>query len=202
MKWLALLASTLFISSTAFAHHNLEHSLAEFDPAAPNAEELLEQFDKIYEQETGESSHPFGRIDESSPEDTCYRETCVVWAYVVKSEQRLYLFSYGKQIGTWLISSGTGSKTPNFDRHPDGRMYRKYTSSKYPGGDWNGLGNMPYAVFIQGGYAHHGTPKANWKRLGTKASHGCIRSHPTNGEYFFDLVRTYGIKNTWITVTQ
>lgn len=202
-KWLALVASSLFIlSTTSFAHTTKKASLEEFDPSAPNAEQVLEEFDKIYEQETGESAFPWGRVNQFSPEQGCYRESCVAWAYVRRSEQRLYLMSYGRQIATWLISSGTGNKTPNFDRNPDGRMYRKYTSKKYPGGDWMGLGNMPYAVFITGGYAHHGTPRANWKRLGTKASHGCIRAHPKNGEYFFDLVKTYGPQNTWITVTE
>jgi hypothetical protein len=201
-KWFALVASVFLIQTTAHAKTSKPATLEEFDPSAPNAEQILEEFDKVYEQETGESSHPFGRIENLDPAEGCFRESCAVWAYIRRSEQRLYLLSYGRQIGTWLISSGTGNKTPNFDRHPDGRMYKKYTSKAHPGGDWMGLGNMPYAVFIQGGYAHHGTPKANWKKLGTKASHGCIRAHPDNGSYFFDLVSTYGIQNAWITVTE
>lgn len=56
-----------------------------------------------------------------------------------------------------------GYETPNFDRSLEKplRIYKQYTSSKYPGGDWNGLGNKPFAVFIKGGFAIHGTPAVN-----------------------------------------
>jgi len=59
---------------------------------------------------------------------------------------------------------------------------------------------MPYAVFISGGYAIHGTTRGNWSRLGKPASHGCIRLHPDNGQIFNVLVRRNGISNVWITV--
>jgi len=73
-------------------------------------------------------------------------------------------------------------------------------SSKFPGGDYNGLGNMPYAVFVDGGFAIHGTTRGNWPLLGQVASHGCIRVHPDNGFIFNRLVRQHGVKNTWITI--
>lgn len=59
---------------------------------------------------------------------------------------------------------------------------------------------MPYAVFIEGGFAIHGTTVGNFKYLGTRASHGCIRLHPDNGRIFNHLVRQYGIRDTWVTV--
>ena len=98
--------------------------------------------------------------------------------------------------------------TPNFDKHPDGRIYNAYTSTKFPGGNYIvtvngkkvGLGNMPYAVFIRGGFAIHGTGTGNWPKLGRVASHGCIRIHPDNARLFNALVRQYGVSNTWITV--
>ena len=86
------------------------------------------------------------------------------------------------------------------DRHPDGRVYTAHTSGKYPGGDYKGLGNMPYAVFIYRSYAIHGTPEGNWKYLGAKASHGCIRIHPDYAQYFNSIVRDAGVANVWVTV--
>lgn len=69
-----------------------------------------------------------------------------------------------------------------------------------PGGDYNGLGNMPYAVFVRGGYAIHGTTKGNWPKLGTPASKGCIRLHPDNGFIFNRLVRAVGVRAAWVSV--
>ena len=101
----------------------------------------------------------------------------------------------------WPTSTGRRfHKTPHFDQHPNGRIYDSYSSNEFPGGDYNGLGNMPYAVFISGGYAIHGTIQSNWHKLGKRASKGCLRLHPENGFIFNRLVRTVGISSTWITV--
>lgn len=172
----------------------------ELNPFDPRVEEHLQEYDRWYEAETGLPSH-IGDGDALMAAPSCYRASCPVWARVVKSEQRLYLYLNGGLSATWLVSTGMpGFGTPNFDRHPDGRIYERYSSRTYPGGDWMGLGNMPYAVFISGGFAIHGTPEANWPRLGSRASHGCIRLHPSNGKYFNRLVRANGIGRVWITV--
>ena len=63
-----------------------------------------------------------------------------------------------------------------------------------------GMGNMPYVVFIRGGYAIHGTTPGNFAKLGTPASHGCIRLHPVNARIFYELVKLTGLADTWITV--
>ncbi len=176
----------------------------EFDPFAADAEETLKAYDEYYQSETGES--PFLS---TSPAvmlwgATCYRISCPVWIRVNKATQTLSLYLNGSTTPVvYLVSTGIkGRNTPNFDTHPDGRIYNKYTSSKYPGGDYNGLGNMPYAVFISGGFAIHGTPKGNWVKLGKQASHGCIRVHPDNAKYINQLVRANGVSNVWITVDQ
>lgn len=131
----------------------------------------------------------------------CVRESCDVWAEISLSEQSMNLYVEGNLMGTYDVSTGVkGYSTPKMERHPSGPIYDEYTSTKYPGGDYKGLGNMPYAVFLKGGYAIHGTPKGNWGMLGKKASHGCVRLHPTNGKYFNRLVRKYGTQNTWISI--
>lgn len=176
-----------------------ESGLEELNPFDPNVEQLLQSFDEVYENETGLSAHLF----EGLPFDkrACSRSQCTVWLQIVKSSQTAYLYVNGWLQRSFKVSTGvSGFNTPNFDTHPDGRIYDRYTSTKYPEGDYNGLGNMPYAVFIRGGFAVHGTPQGNWRRLGTPASHGCIRMLPDNAYYFNRLVRQYGVGDTWITV--
>lgn len=172
----------------------------EFDPNDPNAEAILEAYDRYYQEVTGIDPHLEGYGELFTPIGGCYRQSCAVWAHVNKATQRMKLYIDGTLVDTFKTSTGTGNRTPNFDKNPDGRIYTAYTSRKFPGGDYNGLGNMPYAVFIRGGFAIHGTPRSNWKYLGSKASHGCIRIHPDNARWFNSLVRQAGVRNTWITV--
>ncbi len=177
-----------------------DSALDELDPNDPNIEAKLDALDQAYETETGMSAHlptPNLRLWAGG----CRRETCAVYAHVSKARQLLSLYVNGQLVGQFQTSTGAkGHGTPNFDQNPNGRIYDKYMSKAYPGGDYNGLGNMPYAVFIKGGFAIHGTGKSNWPKLGTAASHGCIRVHPDNAYRFNRLVREYGVANTWITV--
>ena len=208
---LALLLTVSAFSAPSFAQDVTADDdsaptwMDELDPFDANTPELLRQMDLIYEQETGESAH----LDTNAVElmqatgQDCNRLSCPVWARVNKVTQTLSLYLNGNSspMAVWPVSTGVrGRTTPDFDRHPDGRIYNKYSSKKYPGGDYKGLGNMPYAVFIQGGFAIHGTPSGNWSKLGKRASHGCIRVHPDNAKNFNGMVRSNGIANVWITV--
>lgn len=195
MRSLLLVLLVLSFNLSAFASQESQ----ELDPFSPNVEQVLKEYDKVYLEETGLS--PFLPKSFRPVWKTCVRSKCKVWIQVVKSTQLAYLYINGQHAETWKVSTGVaGRGTPNFDKHPNGRVYDKYTSSKYPGGDFQGLGNMPYAVFIEGGFAIHGTPKSNWPKLGKKASHGCIRLHPTHAQTFNRLVRQYGIYESWVTV--
>jgi lipoprotein-anchoring transpeptidase ErfK/SrfK len=131
------------------------------------------------------------------------RKEARIWLEISKASQHLYLHIDGELIDSFKVSTGLKKyETPLFDKQPSGPQFTKYSSKKYPGGNYNGLGNMPYVIFIQGGYAIHGTTVGNFKKLGYKASHGCIRLHSDNAKIVFELVKTAGIKNTWITVRE
>lgn len=202
---LALGHSTLASANESIENSEIKNMADELDPFDPNIEQTLEIYDSIYEEETGLSARIGGEFEfnEFSELTSCRQITCKVWARVSKSEQQLYLYVDGMQQAVWPVSTGiNGRNTPNFETHPNGRIYDRYTSKKFPGGDFNGLGNMPYAVFISGGFAIHGTAKSNWKNLGRKASHGCVRLHPDNGFTFNRLVRANGIANVWISVQE
>lgn len=177
-----------------------ENQIGELNPFDPDIEKQLNAYDAKYILENGEAPYYFEDL-EFNFMNGCRRDSCAIWLQIVKSTQTAYLYINGALFDTFKVSSGLPRyETPNFDKHPNGRIYTKYSSTKYPGGDYNGLGNMPYAVFIHGGFAVHGTPKGNWSKLGQKASHGCVRMHPDKGRIFNSLVRQYGIYNTWITI--
>ncbi|MEQ1553793.1 MAG: L,D-transpeptidase, partial [Ferruginibacter sp.] len=131
----------------------------------------------------------------------CKGKDCLLYAEINKQTQQLLLYIEGKLVDTFLVSTGISKyDTPNLNLKPSGPVFAKYTSKKFPGGNYKGLGNMPYAVFLRGGYAIHGTTTGNFAKLGTKASHGCIRLHPTNAKIFSELVKKVGLKDTWVTI--
>lgn len=143
----------------------------------------------------------FASIDASTANEDCYQSGCVVFINVDKVRQEATIYIDGIPTYQWPVSTGgKGFLTPNFDRHPSGPVYQKKSSSLFPGGDYKGLGNMPYAITIRGAFAVHGTVKSNWRLLGQTASHGCVRLHPENAKILNKLVLKYGLKNTWITV--
>lgn len=204
---LLAVAIALFITAAlpAFAANYQESNvLDELDPFSSNIDQQLEKLDREYRAQT--NRRPWmERLRRTAPTNQvfsgCYRGSCKVYAHVRRSDQRLYLTVEGNSYAEWPVSTGAaGHETPNFDRHPNGRIYDQYTSTTFPGGNYKGLGNMPYAVFIEGGFAVHGTSAGNWKYLGRPASHGCIRVHPDNGLIFNQLVRQYGAQNVWIQV--
>lgn len=206
MKLSILLAAILMTTGISMPSHAASAKaqsfgpIGEIDPYDPDIETELRINDYFYGDGTDVNTY----LEDDNLQGLtggCYRESCAVWAYVSLSAQSITIFYNGERQGTWPVSTGVaGRSTPSFDTHPNGRIYDAYTSTKYPEGDYNGLGNMPYAVFISGGFAIHGTPQGNWKRLGRRASHGCVRVHPKVAYAFNRAVRQAGVRNTWITV--
>jgi lipoprotein-anchoring transpeptidase ErfK/SrfK len=73
-------------------------------------------------------------------------------------------------------------------------LSRYHRSSKYENAP------MPFAVFFTGDYAVHGT--YDLRRLGRRASHGCIRLHPNNAAAFFSMASKAGLANTRIVIAR
>jgi lipoprotein-anchoring transpeptidase ErfK/SrfK len=93
----------------------------------------------------------------------------------------------------WKVSTGKpGLDTPQGSFHPTW-LDANHKSDEYEDAP------MPYAVFFSGGYAVHATEFT--RRLGTPASHGCVRLSLENAQTFFNLVKTYGAANTRIVIT-
>ena len=119
-----------------------------------------------------------------------------VTATVSIADQRMYVVVIDKmglkKTYAWRVSTGKdGFETPTGDFKPT-RMAAEYYSRTYDDAP------MPYAVFFTGGYAVHATEAVG--RLGSPASHGCVRLALENAATFFSLVQTYGARNTTIAV--
>jgi L,D-transpeptidase catalytic domain len=107
--------------------------------------------------------------------------------------QRMTVVAHGKPLHTWAISSGArGFETPtgNFKPQWQSKLWHSRTYDNAP---------MPHAVFFSGGVAVHATNSIG--RLGSPASHGCIRLSPANAEKFYALVGRHGNVHTKISVT-
>lgn len=108
--------------------------------------------------------------------------------------QTMQVIHYGKMIHTWKVSTARpGYITPAGSWRPK-RMHTMWHSRKYD------MAPMPYSVFYDGGYAIHGTSAVS--RLGTPASHGCVRLETTNAKAFYELVKAVGPGNTRVIVVR
>ena len=115
-----------------------------------------------------------------------------VVAVVDISTQRMYVKVDGGTYAVWKVSTAKrGYYTPRGSFRPK-YMKRMHYSRKYDNSP------MPYSVFFYGGYAIHGTQYV--RRLGSPASHGCIRLHTANAAAFYALIKRYGQGNTSIRV--
>ncbi|MEA1954679.1 MAG: L,D-transpeptidase family protein [Campylobacterota bacterium] len=108
------------------------------------------------------------------------------------SSQRMHVYLKGNLLHSWKVSTGRkGFYTPTGNYKP-GYMTKMHYSKKYDNAA------MPYSVFFKGGYAIHGTK--NVKRLGRKASHGCIRLRTSNAKELYTLIKKVGKGNSKIKI--
>ena len=109
-----------------------------------------------------------------------------------KSAQQMTVLVDGAERHVWKVSTGLGGGPPSGTYRPE-RLERKWFSHKY------GWSPMPHSIFFHEGYAIHGTIYVS--RLGQRASHGCVRLHPSNAATLFELVWRHGVRDTRIVVS-
>ena len=115
-----------------------------------------------------------------------------VQARISKSTQTMNVYVHGALYASWPVSTGRGKyATPSGTFRPR-RLERRWYSTKYSNAP------MHYAVFYNGGYAIHSTAEVS--RLGSPASHGCVRLAPSHAAQFFSLVRAHGAGQTVISI--
>jgi lipoprotein-anchoring transpeptidase ErfK/SrfK len=120
-------------------------------------------------------------------------EAAKVVISISKVSQKMTVTVDGEKKYYWLVSTGgVGYDTPSGTYHPF-RLEKEHFSK-----EWDDA-PMPYSMFFTGrGHAIHGS--YHIKRLGTRASHGCVRLAPPNAATLFNLVQKNGMKNTTIIV--
>jgi lipoprotein-anchoring transpeptidase ErfK/SrfK len=115
-------------------------------------------------------------------------------ARVDVSSQTMTVTNGGMVVHVWRVSTArSGYSTPRGSFRPQ-HLSRMHYSRKYDNSP------MPYSVFFRGGYAIHGTGAV--KRLGTPASHGCVRLHPSNAATLYSMIQQVGLRNARIIISQ
>lgn len=112
---------------------------------------------------------------------------------VSRANQTMKVYKGKKLIYTWLVSTGKKGYTTPMGNYKPYHTVKMHYSRK-----WN-MSPMPYSVFYYKGYAIHGTNYAS--RLGSRASHGCIRLSTRNARKVYHLARRFGYKRMHIQVT-
>ena len=121
-------------------------------------------------------------------------DAATVEARVSLSSQRMTVSVNGVRKYTWAVSTGrSGYGTPTGSYRPQ-RLERSWYSRKYDNAP------MPHSVFFRGGYAIHGTNAVS--RLGSRASHGCVRLAPGNAATLYSLISKYGMGNARVVITR
>ncbi len=113
---------------------------------------------------------------------------------VDKDAQMMSVAVDGVERYRWPVSTGIPSyETPNGSFRTF-RMEEDHYSKEFDDAP------MPHSIFFTKiGHAIHGTDSVN--RLGTPASHGCVRLSRANAATLYALVEEQGVLNTTVTLT-
>jgi hypothetical protein len=111
-----------------------------------------------------------------------------------KSTQRMMVQVDGSLRWVWPVSTGRpGHDTPS-GHYTAFRMEADHSSK-----EWDDA-PMPHSIFFSPtGHAIHGS--FDTRRIGTPASHGCVRLQPANAARLYELVEKEGLPNTKVVVT-
>src|SRR6186997_136045 len=113
---------------------------------------------------------------------------------VDKDNQQMTVAVDGVETYRWPVSSGLPSyETPNGSFRAF-RMEEDHYSKEFDEAP------MPHSIFFTKiGHAIHGTDSVN--RLGSPASHGCVRLSRDHAAKLFALVKEQGVLNTTVTLS-
>src|ERR1700710_43194 len=113
---------------------------------------------------------------------------------VDKNAQLMTVAVDGVERYQWPVSTGNPShETPNGSFRTF-RMEEDHYSKEFDDAP------MPHSIFFtKVGHAIHGTDSEG--RLGTPASHGCVRLSRANASTLYALVEQQGVLNTTVTLT-
>jgi hypothetical protein len=111
-----------------------------------------------------------------------------------KAAQRMSVAVDGVQKHSWPVSTGRSGYNTPAGNYTAFRMEEDHYSK-----EWDDA-PMPHSIFFtKEGHAIHGSFET--KRLGSPASHGCVRLAPANAATLFALVKAEGVTNTKVMIT-
>jgi lipoprotein-anchoring transpeptidase ErfK/SrfK len=110
-----------------------------------------------------------------------------------KGIQEMTVWVDGREKYSWPVSTGIGGYST-----PSGNFTASSMNKIWYSRQWDNA-PMPHAIFFtKKGHAIHATNET--KKLGTPASHGCVRLSPKNAATLFALVKEKGLKNTEVVL--
>jgi L,D-transpeptidase catalytic domain len=113
---------------------------------------------------------------------------------VDKSAQQMTVAVDGVERYHWPVSTGIPSRETPSGSFRTFRMEEDHYSKEFDDAP------MPHSIFFtKVGHAIHGTESEG--RLGTPASHGCVRLSRANATTLYALVQKEGVLNTTVTLT-
>ena len=111
-----------------------------------------------------------------------------------KSAQRMTVIQDGRALYTWPVSTGKRGHATPAGSFKTFRMEKDHFSR-----EWDDA-PMPNSIFFtKQGHAIHGTNDV--KRLGSPASHGCVRLSVEHSAILFAMVKADGVLNTTVNLT-
>lgn len=111
-----------------------------------------------------------------------------------KNNQMMTVAVDGVERYHWPVSTGIPSRETPSGSFRAFRMEEDHYSKEFDDAP------MPHSIFFTKiGHAIHGTDSVN--RLGTPASHGCVRLSRDNASTLYALVQKEGVLNTTVTLT-
>lgn len=117
-----------------------------------------------------------------------------VFISVDKATQRMSVLVDGEQRHSWPVSTGLVRYATPIGLYTPFRLVEDHYSK-----EWDDA-PMPHSIFFTSrGHAIHGSDAT--RRLGSPASHGCIRLSRENAAILFNLVKEQGLENTRVAVS-
>jgi len=124
----------------------------------------------------------------------CGTATASVLVTVNKATQRMTVSVDGETRYSWPVSTGMPAYATPVGSFKPFRLEEEHYSK-----EWDEA-PMPHSIFFTpAGHAIHGSNAT--RRLGSPASHGCIRVSPANAAKLFALVSAEGLSNTKVVVS-
>lgn len=113
-------------------------------------------------------------------------------AQIDLSKQQMKIFKGDNLLYKWRVSTARrGYVTPIGSYQPQ-YLEKMHYSRRYHNSP------MPHSIFFKGNFAIHGTNSI--RKLGRRASRGCVRLHPKNAKRLYSLIQQHGKKNTLIKI--